>query len=62
MYNMEIHKVLKNGPKNKIYTIIWKRISRRMQVYNQKRVLTFSKYQKKGSRPKIQPKMTLNDL
>ena len=22
IYNMEIHKVLKNGPKNKIYTII----------------------------------------
>ena len=33
IYNMKIHKVLKNGPKNKIYTIIWKRRSCRIQIY-----------------------------
>ena len=34
-YNIqyEIHKVLNNGPKNKIYTIIGKRRSCRIQIY-----------------------------
>ena len=30
MYNIEIHKVLKNGPKDKIYTIIGKKKTRRI--------------------------------
>ena len=42
---MEIHKVLKNGLENKIYTIIWKKKSRRIQINPQKWVLTFWKYQ-----------------
>ena len=32
-YNMKIHKILKNGPKNKIYSIIRKRRSCRIQIY-----------------------------
>ena len=35
MYNIEIHKVLKNGPKDKNYTIIGKRKTRRIQIYPQ---------------------------
>ena len=49
MYNIEIHKVLKNGPKDKNYTIIGKRKTRRIQIY-------------KGANPKMQPKMTSNNL
>ena len=34
MYNKNDHKVLKNSPKNKNYTIIWKRRSCRFQIYH----------------------------
>ena len=51
IYNIEIHKVLKNGIKNRIYTIILKRRSCRIQIYPQKLVLTYLKYQKKGAKP-----------
>ena len=36
MYGIEIHKALKNGPKDKNYTIIGKRKTRRIQIYTQK--------------------------
>ena len=36
MYNIEIHKVLKNDPKIKNYTIIGKKKTRRIQIYPQK--------------------------
>ena len=36
MYNIEIHKVLKNGPKDKNYTIIGKRRTHKIQIYPQK--------------------------
>ena len=48
MYNIEIHKVLKNGPKNKNYTIISKKRTHRIQIYPQKLISTLLKYQKKG--------------
>ena len=36
MYSIEIHKVLKNVPKDKNYTTIGKRKTRRIQIYPQK--------------------------
>ena len=58
---MEIHKVLKNGPKIKIYTIIWKKRSYKIQICHQKD-FHISKIPKKGTKPKFVPKMTLNEL
>ena len=50
---MEIHKVLKNGPKNKDYTIISKKRTRSIQIYPQNVNFGFFKIPKKGAKPKI---------
>ena len=59
---MEIHKVLKNGPKNKnLYHHLKEKITQ-----NPDTLLKFTfdlfKIPKIGAEPKINPKMTLDDL
>ena len=57
MYIIEIHKLLKNAPKNKNYTIILKRRSCRIQLYHQKRGLNSLKYRKRALKQKKIPEM-----
>ena len=53
MYDIENHKVLKNVPKNKNYTIISKKRTQRIQIYPQILVSTLLKYQKRALNQKL---------
>ena len=62
MYIIEIHKLLKNGNKNKNYTVILNWRPCRIQIYHQKLALNSLKYRKRALNLKKLPEIVENYL
>ena len=60
MYDIEMNKRLMSSHKNKTISFFTKKKAHRIQIYNQKLVLSFPKCQQIGAKTQIYPKMTLN--